>query len=263
MTKVERSLKDFLDLLVEQYEVPAFIKEDPISIPHQYSHKPDIEISGLFAAIFSWGQRVTIISKSNELMALMDHQPHQSILHHSTKDLKRLATFKHRTFQYDDLLYFILFLNQHYRSSPSLESAFLINGGCKDLETSLNYFHQYFFSLDAYLPRTKKHLSHPMNGSTCKRLCMYLRWMVRSNDLGVDFGLWKNISADKLMIPFDVHVQRIALELKLINSEYKNWNTVKLLTSRLAELDPNDPAKYDFALFNLGVTKKAIKVNPI
>lgn len=247
-----------MDELVLQYEHPGFIENDPICIPHTFTLQADIEISGLFAAIFSWGQRGTIIAKSKELMNMMGQQPHQFILNHSAKDLKSLATFKHRTFQYDDLLYFIRFLHHHYTSCASLESAFLVDDRCSALEQSLNHFHHYFFSLQEYLPRTKKHLSHPANASTCKRLCMYLRWMVRSSTKGVDFGLWKKISSAQLMIPFDIHVQRIALELRLIDSQQKNWNTVKLLTSRLSELDLLDPVKYDFALFNLGISRKPI-----
>lgn len=241
-----------------QYETPGFIPQDPVSVPHAFQHPAEIEISGLFAAVFSWGLRKTILVKSFSLMDLMDRSPLDFILHHQESDLERLRDFKHRTFQYDDLLYFIRFLNYHYRRYPTLESAFLPNEKFTAMEASLEYFHHYFFSLDEAPRRTRKHISHPGSGSTCKRLCMYLRWMVRPADRGVDFGLWRSIRPKDLLIPLDVHVHRVAIRLGLIRGKNKNWKTVLELTGVLKELEPDDPVKYDFALFNLGQLKQPV-----
>lgn len=248
-------LKSFLDELVELYECQRFIENDPISIPHGYTKKQDIEISGLFASIFAWGLRKTIINKSKELMSLMDNAPHQFILHSNTLDLKILKKFKHRTFQFDDLLYFIHFLKFHYSQNQSLETAFLPIDLKPCSAPDLNSFHSYFFSLE-HLPRTKKHVSNPLSGSTCKRICMYLRWMVRSNAKGVDFGIWKQIKPENLNIPLDVHVHRVAVKLGLLTENQRNWNAVLELTGKLKSLDSSDPVKYDFALFNLSVKNR-------
>lgn len=248
------SLRQFLNELVIKYEHPGFIELDPISIPHRYTNTADIEISGLFAAVFSWGQRKTIINKTRELMSLMGDRPFDFILHHSEKDLKQLIHFKHRTFQATDLLYFIHFLKYHYSNHPTLEYAFIEKNTFQSLEHSLNYFRNYFFSLNDFPKRTTKHVSHPISGSTCKRLCMYLRWMVRNNKRGVDFGIWRTISPSDLKMPLDVHVHRVGIQLGLLRVEKPKWNTVLELTSHMKIFDPFDPVKYDFALFNLGVT---------
>ncbi len=245
-------LKEYFDSIVEKYERPSFIEHDPICIPHAFISQADREISGFFAAVFAWGQRKTIISKSRELMRLFDNAPLHFILHHNEKDLKSLSAFKHRTFNLDDLLYFIYFLKHHFSANLSLESAFLNNKIFTDLETSLNYFYSYFFSLD-HLSRTRKHISSPVSGSACKRLCMFLRWMVRSDKNGVDFGIWKKITPRDLMIPLDLHVHRIAVQYNLLGEKQRNWNAVKELTARMKAFDPNDPVKYDFALFNLSL----------
>jgi len=245
-----------MDAWVDQFESPGFIPQDPVSVPHAFQHPAEIEISGLFAAVFSWGLRKTILMKSNRLMDLMDRAPLDFILHHHESDLDKFKDFRHRTFQYEDLLYFIRFLNFHYHRFPSLESAFLPGGKFTDMETSLEYFHHYFFSLEEAPKRTRKHIPHPGSGSTCKRLLMYLRWMVRPADRGVDFGLWRSIRPRDLLIPLDVHVHRVAARLGLIDDKNKNWKTVLELTGMLKELEPDDPVKYDFALFNLGQLKQ-------
>ena len=250
-----KDLQEYFDSLVKKYEGPSFIENDPICVPHSYSSQVDVEISGFFAAIFAWGQRKTIINKSKELMHMMDNAPGDFILHHSVKDLQALSTFKHRTFQYDDLLYFIHFLHHHYTAHKSLESAFVPEDTFTDLESSLNYFNSIFFSLN-HLNRTRKHIPLPASGSTCKRLCMYLRWMVRSNKKGVDFGMWKKITSKDLMMPLDVHVHRIAVQYNLLDEKQRNWKAVKELTQRMKSFDPEDPVRYDFALFNLGVRDK-------
>jgi uncharacterized protein (TIGR02757 family) len=251
-------LHQYLDELVLKYEYPGFVINDPVSIPHQYHSQQDIEISGLFAAVFSWGLRKTIIKKSGELMSIMGKSPHDFILNHREKDLKKLLNFKHRTFQTTDLLYFIRFLKFHYKKYPSLENAFIGKETFQSLEVSLNNFRNYFFSLKDFPGRTQKHISHPLSGSTCKRLCMFLRWMVRTNERGVDFGIWKSIKPADLKIPLDVHVHRVAIELGLLGEDKGNWKGVLELTEKLKEFNPLDPVRYDFALFNLGISKSPL-----
>ena len=259
-------LKDFLDFKVEQYNRPNFIANDPICIPHQYSQKQDIEIAAFFAAILAWGQRKTIINKCNELFARMDNAPYQFMLHHSDDDLKGLLGFKHRTFNDTDLLYFVSFFKYHYSQSNSLETAFLPQQTIDpdylpelnkvDVELALNYFRSYFFSLVDFPYRTIKHVSSPLQKSTCKRLNMFLRWMVRKDNCGVDFGIWNMIPASELICPCDVHVDRVARRLGLINRKQTDWQTALELTAKLKEFDSDDPVKYDFALFGLGVEEK-------
>ncbi len=249
-------LKEFLDEKVERYNTISFIEWDPISIPHQFDKKQDIEIAGFFAATLAWGQRVTIINKCRELLALMDHAPYDFLLHHSHHDLKRFNKFKHRTFNSTDALYFIESLSHYYKNHDSLEDAFLPRKDDQSkfsVESGLIHFHDTFFGLPDYPKRTLKHVSTPLRKSACKRLNMYLRWMVRQDDHGVDFGLWKNISPSQLICPCDVHVGRVARKLKLIRNKPLNWQTALELTSNLRSLDPHDPVKYDFALFGLGI----------
>jgi uncharacterized protein (TIGR02757 family) len=246
-------LRDFLDEKVEKYNQPGFIKNDPISIPHRFIKKQDIEIAGFFAAVLAWGQRITIINKASELLALMDNAPHDFLLNHSENDLKRFLQFKHRTFNSTDTLYFIEFLSFFYRKNNSLETAFLPDNQAKGIEGSLVSFHQNFFSLESAPHRTRKHIATPERKSACKRLNMYLRWMVRSDKKGVDFGIWKTISTATLICPFDLHVERVARKLRLINRKQADWLTAIQLTQNLRKLDAFDPVKYDFALFGLGI----------
>lgn len=248
------NLKKLLDNKVEQYNQPAFINNDPISVPHSFTKKQDIEIAGLFAAVFSWGNRTTIINKSKELMQLMDNAPFDFIKNHEAKDLKIIKGFKHRTFNQDDLFYFIEFLHQHYLNNNSLESAFFPSEDF-DAEKGLIYFKNYFFSSE-HLKRTEKHISSPTQKSTCKRLNMFLRWMVRKDNKGVDFGIWKNISSSQLICPVDVHVARVAKKVNLLKRKQVDWLAAAELTEALRNLDKEDPVKYDFALFNLGVIEK-------
>jgi uncharacterized protein (TIGR02757 family) len=246
-------LKAFLDEKVERYNHPGFIELDPISIPHAFTKPQDIEIAGLFAAVLAWGQRVTIVRKCQELLRLMDNDPYQFVLHHRARDLKALETFKHRTFNATDTLYFVAFLKWFYQHHTSLEEAFVVDRGAKTIEGGLIHFHNLFFSLDDYPHRTRKHISTPERKSTCKRLSMYLRWMVRADSKGVDFGLWKNISPAQLVCPCDLHVDRVGRRLKLIRRKQTDWQTALELTTNLSRLDPADPVKYDFALFGLGI----------
>lgn len=243
-------LKKWLDAQVLRYNHPSFIEQDPISIPHLFTRKQDIEIAGLFAAVFSWGNRTTIVNKSRELMQLMMMQPYEFCLHHKEKDLRKLAGFKHRTFQADDLYYFIYFLHQHYKRYDSLEAAFFPRKKMT-VEEGLNHFREYFFSLE-HLKRTEKHMASPLQKSACKRLNMYLRWLVRKDKKGVDFGIWKNISSASLVCPLDVHVSNVARELNLLTRKQNDWEAAIELTENLKRFDSNDPVKYDFALFGVG-----------
>jgi uncharacterized protein (TIGR02757 family) len=246
-------LKDFFNRKVDEYDQPSFIKADPVCIPHMFSKKQDIEIAGFFAAVFAWGNRTIIINKSRELMKLMDNAPYQFITQHQDKDLKNLLGFKHRTFNTTDLLYFIEFFRYHYSKHKSLETAFTMHGNT--VEEMLTGFHHYFFSLEHVPQRTKKHIATPEKNSTCKRLNMFLRWMVRQNS-GVDFGIWKKINPSQLICPIDLHVARVAKRFNLLQRKQMDWNAALELTGYLRTLDPNDPVKYDFALFGLGVIEK-------
>lgn len=250
----QQSLKSFLDSKVEEYNKLSFIKDDPVSIPHLFTKKQDIEIAGFFASIFAWGNRTIIINKSKELMQWMDMSPHQFITSHTENDLKKLLSFKHRTFNITDLLYFIQFLKHHYSNNASLETAFTKWGN--DVETILIGFHHYFFSLEDVPLRTKKHIATPEKKSNCKRLNMYLRWMVRCDNKGVDFGIWKKIEPSQLICPMDVHVARVVRRFNLIQRKQTDWQAALELTEYLKTLDASDPVKYDFALFALGVIEK-------
>ncbi|MFD0764454.1 TIGR02757 family protein [Mucilaginibacter lutimaris] len=271
------NLKAFLDTKVSQYNRPEFIANDPVGIPHMFSKKQDIEIMGFWAATLAWGQRVTIINKCKELISLMDGAPYDFIINHEEPDLKKLLHFKHRTFNDIDTLYFISFFRWHYENYESLEDAFIprnnpvilnnSEGPVRDkglqqaqgdsmVEAALNHFRSYFFSLPDFPPRTKKHVSSPSQKSTCKRLNMYLRWMVRKDNNGVDFGIWNKIKPAHLICPCDLHVDRVARKLKLITRKQTDWQTAVELTKNLRELDPNDPVKYDFALFGLGIEER-------
>jgi len=245
----------FLDEKVDQYNRPNFIDNDPICIPHAFSKKQDIEIAGFLAAVLAWGQRITVINKTRQLLSWMGDDPHHFLLNHTEGDLKPFGKFKHRTFNGTDALYFIASLSNFYKHHASLEEAFIVPIDSSTVENGLFNFHRVLFYLD-YPPRTLKHVYTPERKSACKRINMYLRWMVRSNSTGVDFGLWKSISAAQLVCPLDVHVERVARKLKLIKRTQADWQTAVELTNNLKKFDPTDPVKYDFALFGLGVEEK-------
>lgn len=257
-------MKNNLEIFYKQFNTLDFIASDPISVPHMFSKREDIEIAALFAAIFAWGQRTTIINKSKEILKMMDDSPHDFMMHHEESDLKVFEQFKHRTFNATDALYFIAFLKNVYRGGNNLEDAFIYKNllskaekfqANKNVEPYLINFRNNFFSLEDFPSRTKKHISSPEQGSTCKRLCMFLRWMVRKDKQGVDFGIWKHIKPSQLVCPIDVHVERIAREFKLIERKQLDWLTAVELTENLKKLDANDPVKYDFALFGYGVSR--------
>ena len=250
-------LKKFLDAKVAIYNQPAFIDGDPICIPHSFSLKQDIEIAGLFAAVLAWGNRTTIINNCRKLMQWMDNTPYHFILQHKETDLKRFLGFAHRTFNTTDLLYFISLLQYHYNKSPSLEDAFVPGKTYSnpDVGMALENFHDYFFSIE-HPERTKKHIATPARNSACKRLNMYLRWMVRNDNKGVDFGIWKKIKPHQLVCPLDVHVARVAERLGILPDIKSNWNNARILTTFLKTLNAKDPAIYDFALFGLGMGER-------
>lgn len=248
------SLKHLLNNKVDTYNQLSFIENDPIVVPHAFNKQQDIEIAGFFAAIFAWGNRTTIINKSLELMRLMNNKPYDFVLHHQPKDLKKLLHFKHRTFNATDLLYFIEFFHHHYSQNESLENAFTrgMQKNDKNTENALNGFYDYFFSLPDVPLRTLKHIAAPKKNSSCKRLNMYLRWMVRNDNKGVDFGIWKNIQPSQLVMPLDVHVIRVAKHFQLLDRKQSNWLAAMELTEKLQSFDAKDPVKYDFALFGMG-----------
>lgn len=250
-----------LEERVRRYNQPSFIPADPICVPHAFSQQQDIEIAGLFAAILAWGNRTTIIAKSKEIMQRMDNAPYDFCKNHQPADLQALLGCKHRTFNDTDLLYFVSFLQHHYRQHTSLESAFLPkHNAYPDIlhpaEKRLTHFHRYFFSLEDAPNRTRKHIATPEKGSACKRLNMFLRWMVRNDKKGVDFGIWKKIKPDELICPIDLHVARVARKLGLLQRTTTDWQAALELTTQLKDFDSKDPVKFDFALFGLGVIEK-------
>ena len=251
-------LKDFLEEKVRQFNRPAFIPDDPVCIPHLFSLKQDREIAGFLAATMAWGQRKTIVNKSKELLGYMDNAPYDFVLNHREKDLAKLLRFKHRTFNDTDTLYFIAFFRSFYQKHESLEKAFTsgVDSQSENLEAGLVNFHRLFFSLPDFPARTKKHVATPERNSACKRINMFLRWMVRKDDNGVDFGIWQQIKPAQLICPCDLHVDKVARKLGLITRKQTDWKTALELTENLKKLDPHDPVKYDFALFGLGILDK-------
>ena len=249
-------VSDLLNSKFLKFNNLNFIESDPICIPHGFTKKQDQEISGFFAAVLAWGQRKTIINKCTELMQRMDNTPFEFIQGASDKDLKNFENFVHRTFNFIDLMYFIEFFKEHYRKYESFEDAFLIgNKSENNLKENLSNFRNYFFSLENSPHRTKKHISSPNSNSACKRINMYLRWMVRKDNSGVDFGIWNRLKPAQLVIPCDVHVENIARRLLLTNRPKADWKMAEEITDSLILLDPLDPTKYDFALFGMGIEK--------
>jgi len=248
-------IKSFLDEKASKYESPSFINEDPIQIPHEFSKKEDIEISGFLTAIISWGNRKMIIKNANLLMNLMDNSPFEYIINHNKNDLNSLNQFVHRTFNSCDLCFFIKSLYNIYKHKGGLENVFNTNEKSVNLNQVIHDFKNKFFSLP-HQKRTEKHISDPLKGSAAKRINMFLRWMVRSSKKGVDFGLWKNINPRQLSCPLDIHTGRIARSLSLIKRKQNDNLALMELDSILREFDSKDPVKYDFALFGLSIYEK-------
>jgi len=248
-------LKDFLDAKVLQYEHPKFLETDPIQIPHRFSKKEDIEISAFLTATIAWGNRKSIINNASRLMQILDNAPHDFISNHTDSDLDKLSAFVHRTFNGEDLAYFVTGLKHIYQKQGGLESLFAKNADKHSLQASISLFKQSFFELP-HPKRVTKHISDPLKGSAAKRINMFLRWMVRDSSTEVDFGLWKSIRPSQLSCPLDVHSGNVARKLRLLKRKQNDAKAVAELDKNLRKLDANDPVKYDFALFGLGVFEK-------
>lgn len=252
----KKALKELLEQKTEQYNQPNFIENDPIQIPHLFSKKEDIEIIGFLTSIIAWGKRTSIIKNANKLIALLDSSPHEFILNFRPKDLKRCEGFVHRTFNSTDLIYFLYSLQNIYRKHGGLEKVFSINANETAFD-AINQFRKVFFKLE-HPQRTGKHISNPLKNSSAKRLNMFLRWMVRKDNKGVDFGIWNSLSPSQLYLPLDVHTGNVGRKLTLLSRKQNDWKAVEELTSALRKFDPKDPVKYDFALFGMGVSGEII-----
>ncbi|KFF74203.1 hypothetical protein HX13_13735 [Chryseobacterium sp. P1-3] len=250
-------LKNFLDEKADQYNAPGFIENDPIQIPHRFSIKQDIEIAGFLAATISWGNRKAIIRSAEKILDIMGNSPYDFVMNYSGKDLESVQDKSiHRTFNGEDFAYFIKQFNRIYRENESLENLFIIKEGENNFLHSIERFRNNF--LEAEKHRSHKHISSPYKNSSAKRIIMFLRWMVRKDKRGVDFGIWKDIDPKYLSIPLDVHTGNISRKLGLVSRTQNDWKTVEELDVAIRKMDENDPAKYDFALFGLGVTKELL-----
>jgi uncharacterized protein (TIGR02757 family) len=249
-----QELFEFLEAKYEQYNRPDFIETDPISVPHRFTRKEDIEIAAFLTAAISWGNRISIVKDANTLLGMMDEDPYEFILNSSPVEAERCNSFYHRTFNGTDCIYFLKSLKNIYLHHGGLESLFLpvdTNG----IKAALCRFRSTFLEID-HPRRSEKHIADPDKGASAKRLLMFLRWMVRNDNRGVDFGLWKKISPSELMCPLDVHSGNVARKLGLLKRKQNDWKAVEELTGNLRQFDPEDPVKYDFALFGLGVFEK-------
>lgn len=248
-------LKDFLDEKVVQYNTLDFIESDPVQIPHLFSQKEDIEIAGFLSATIAWGNRKMIIKNSHKMMDLMGNAPYDFVMSHTDNDLKRLDTFVHRTFNGQDFASFIKSIKNIYENHNGLEFVYAKNQEAQTMQNSISEFKKTFFEIP-HQYRTQKHISDPLNNSAAKRINMYLRWMVRQDSEGVDLGIWKSISPASLSCPLDVHSGNVARKLGILTRKQNDGRALAELDIKLREFDANDPVKYDFALFGLGVFEK-------
>lgn len=253
MTKNE--LKDFLDAKASQYNLPVFLDSDPIQIPHRFTKKEDIEISAFLTATIAWGNRKSIIKNADRMMDLLDSSPYDFVMNHNATDLNKRQGFVHRTFNQQDFNYFVASLKNIYTNHKGLEAVFAKNATPSSLQPAIALFKKVFFELP-HPKRTTKHVSDPLKGSAAKRINMFLRWMVRDNATGVDFGLWNKLNPSQLSCPLDVHSGNVARKLKLLKRKQNDAKAVAELDGNLRKLDAKDPVKYDFALFGLGVFEK-------
>jgi len=245
-------LKEFLDAKVLEYNRPEFIESDPIQVPHLFNKKEDIEISGFLTATIAWGNRKSIINNAKRMMEYMDHSPFDFVKNHEEKDLETLLPFVHRTFNGTDFITFVKGLQHIYNNHHGLEHVFAAHNNQSTLQQAIHHFKKIFFEIE-HLPRTQKHVSDPLKNSAAKRINMYLRWMVRQDNSGVDFGIWKTLSSSQLSCPLDVHSGNVARKLGLLNRKQNDAKALMELDENLRKLDAKDPVKYDFALFGLGV----------
>lgn len=251
MKQSKKELLQFLNEKVEQYNQPKFIETDPIQIPHQFTKKEDIEIAGFLTATIAWGKRPMIIKNAQKMMELLGNSPYDFIINHQEKDLE-FEHFVHRTFNLIDFKYFIKSLKNIYENHNGLEKIFASTIKDESTKNSIHEFKKVFFEIE-HPKRTTKHVSDPIKGSAAKRINMFLRWMVRNDEKGVDFGIWKTISPSVLSCPLDVHSGNVARKLDLLNRKQNDWKALQELDNNLRLLDKNDPVKYDFALFGLGI----------
>jgi len=255
LNQILSDLKDFLEEKVALYNRPQFIESDPVSIPHLFERKEDIELAGFLAATIAWGNRKMIVQNANRIMAMMGNSPYDFIMHHDDRQLERLEGFVHRTFNQTDLFYFIKALRNIYLTKGGLETVFAAAVTETSTQPAIAHFKTEFFSLSAP-QRTHKHVSDPAKGSAAKRINMFLRWMVRNDGCGVDFGIWKSILPSQLSCPLDVHSGNVARKLGLLTRSQNDARAVEELDISLRMMDREDPVKYDFALFGLGVFEK-------
>jgi uncharacterized protein (TIGR02757 family) len=248
-------LKSFLDEKVILYNNPKFLETDPIQIPHLFSLKEDIEIAAFLVATIAWGNRKSVINNGKRLVAIMDNSPYDFVMNHSEKDREQLSSFVHRTFNGGDLHYFLNALQHIYKEHDGLEEVFAKHAEKDSMQPAIHHFKKTFFSLP-HLSRTEKHVSDPLKNSAAKRINMFLRWMVRDDNAGVDFGIWKTLSPSQLSCPLDVHSGNVARKLKLLKRKQNDAKALQELDTSLRNLDAVDPVKYDFALFGLGVFEK-------
>lgn len=245
-------LKEFLDQKVDQYNHPHFIESDPIQIPHQFSKKEDIEIAAFLTATIAWGNRKSIINNAKRMMELLDNAPFQFVMQHQEHDLETLLPFVHRTFNGEDFVQFIKCLQHIYNNHNGMEAIFAEHSEAFSTQKAIHQFKQSFFEIN-HLPRTQKHVSDPLKNSAAKRINMFLRWMVRKDNKGVDFGIWESLTPAQLSCPLDVHSGNVARKIGLLNRKQNDGKALSELDISLRKLDKNDPVKYDFALFGLGV----------
>jgi uncharacterized protein (TIGR02757 family) len=253
MTGHFKEVKDLLDEKYFLFNNTTFIETDPISIPHQFSKKEDIEIAALLVATIAWGQRLSIINNGNKLMRLMNNEPHEFILNFSKNDAARFEGFVHRTFNAVDCVFFLNSLKHIYLKHGGLEAAFSNHFSNKetDVKNAITHFRSLFLNTN-HQPRSEKHISNPAAKSSAKRLCMFLRWMVRKDKHGVDFGIWKGIRPSQLCLPLDLHTGNVSRKLGLLQRTQNDWQAVEEITAVLRNFDRKDPIKYDFSLFGLG-----------
>lgn len=248
-------LTEFLNEKTILYNNPKFIESDPIQIPHSFSLKEDIEIAGFLTATIAWGNRKSIINNAKKIMAFLEHAPYDFVMNHQEQDLEPLNSFVHRTFNGIDLITFIKALRHIYQKHEGLENLFHKHASPASMQNAIHQFKNVFFEIE-HLPRTKKHISDPLKNSAAKRINMYLRWMVRNDNAGVDFGIWKSLSPAQLSCPLDVHSGNVARKLGILKRTQNDGKALAELDTALRSMDPTDPVKYDYALFGLGVFEK-------
>lgn len=253
-----KDIKDILDTYQQKYNNPDFIYSDPISIPHQFTKKEDIEISGFLSATLAWGNRKAIIKSARQLISWMDNSPHDFIKNANDKELEPFYNFKYRTFNGTDCVHFLKSLQNIYKNQGGLESAFTKGyNSNRSIKDAIYSFRELFFT-PVHEKRTEKHVANPYKNSAAKRLNMFLRWMVRHDKNGVDFGIWETIKPSHLMIPLDIHTGTIAREFGILKRKQDDWKAVEELMQILREFDSDDPVKYDYALFGLGVNRSPV-----